>query len=195
MKYRNAILLIAAVILFAYASFISIFPAILTSVFNVEKFEKELYASTNLVTTVDAVNFKIKPNLDMVITINNWSTKWIENQDCFDAGVIQLTTGPFCIFTKNFKIKDLYLKRVKYLNQVLDNGINKLEYLPASFNSEVFGAKKITVISGPVRVKSFKIKTVTPSEYNETYKNEVNFSEENVRNFLLNYLFSGVVIK
>ena len=194
-QHKNAILIVVAVILFIYAGFISIFPSILTKSFNIDQFEQKVYDATSLVTTVDTVEYKIKPNFDTIITLKNWSSKYIDEQDCFDARLIQITTTPAALFTKTFKIKDLYLKNVKYSDQTLPEGMNKLAYLPGSFNSKVFGANKITVIVGPVRVKNFNKVHIAPNVYQENNQREVKYSTSEVKQFLSQFNFAHVNIK
>lgn len=194
-KYKNTILIVLAVILLVYAIFISIFPAILTSSFNIDKFEKQVFDSTSLVTTVDMVEYKIKPNFDTIITLRKWSSKYIDDQDCFDATMIELTTTPAAIFTNNIKIKQLYVKNAKFSNQILPSGENKLAFLPATFNSKIFGKNKINIIAGPVKVKNFKIKNITPNTYNEDNRRESNYTTQEVKDFLSQMYFSSVNIK
>ncbi len=194
-KYKNTVLIVVSIIFFAYAGFISIFPAILSNSFNIDEFEQKVFDSTSLVTTVDSVEYKIKPNFDTLISLRNWSSKYIDDQDCFDASLIEITTTPFAIFTKNFKIKQLYLKNVRYSNQTFENGENKLAFLPGAFNSEKFGAKQITIIPGPVKVKNFRIKDIAPGYYKERNQREAFYSEQEVRAFLSDKYFSHVVIK
>ena len=194
-KYRSTILIALSILLFLYAGFISIFPAFLTSNFDIDKFEQQVYDSTSFVTTVDSVEYKIKPNFDTIITLRNWSSKYIDDQDCFDARLIEIKTTPAAIFKKTFKIKQLYLKNVRYENQTLPNGENKLAFLPSAFNSEVFGVNKITIIPGPVKVKNFRIKDIAPGYYKERNQREAVYSEQDVRAFLKDKNFSHVVIK
>ncbi len=194
-KYKNTILIVLAAILLIYAGFISIFPAILTSSFNIDKFEKQIYDATSLVTTVDTVEYKIKPNFDTIITFRNWSSKYIDEQDCFDATMIELTTKPAAIFTNNIKIKQLYVKNAKFSNQLLPNGDLKLAFLPGAFNSKVFGKDKINITAGPVRVKNFQIKKIAPNYYNEDNRRESTYTEQEVKDFLSQMYFATVNIK
>lgn len=194
-KYKNTILITLAVILLIYAGFISIFPAILTSSFNIDKFEKQIFDATSLVTTVDTVEYKIKPNFDTIITFRNWSSKYIDDQDCFDATMIELTTTPATIFTNNIKIKQLNVKNAKFSNQILPSGENKLAFLPAAFNSKVFGKNQINITAGPVRVKNFRIRNITPNNYKEDNRRESNYTEQEVKDFLSQMYFSSVNIK
>ncbi len=194
-QHKNAILIVVAVLLLIYAGFISIFPAILTKSFNIDQFEQKVYDATSLVTTVDTVDYKIKPNFDTIITLKNWSSKYIDEQDCFNARLIQITTTPAALFTKTFKIKDLYLKNVKYSDQTLPEGVNKLAFLPGSFNPKVFGANKITIVSGPVRVKNFNIVHIEPGVYKERNQREAKYSTTEVKRFLSQFQFAHVNIK
>lgn len=194
-KYKNTILILLSIIFFAYAGFISIFPAFLTSSFNIDKFEQKVYDSTSLVTTVDTVEYKIKPNFDTIISLRNWSSKYIDDQDCFDASLIEITTTPAAIFGKTFKIKQLYLKNVRFSNQTLPSGENKLAFLPGAFNSKVFGADKIVIIPGPVKVKNFRIKDIAPGVYNERNQREALYSEQDVKSFLTDKNFSHIIVK
>lgn len=194
-KYKNAIMIGISIILLAYAAFISIFPAILTSSFNIDKFEQQIYDATSLVTTIDTVEYKIKPNFNTVITFRNWSSKYIDEQDCFDASMIELTTTPAAIFTNNIKIKQLYVKNAKFSNQLLPNGDLKLAFLPGTFNSEVFGKDKIVLSVGPVKVKNFRIKKIAPNYYKEDNRRESNYTAAEVKDFLSNMYFSHIEIK
>lgn len=194
-KYKNTILICLSVILLIYAGFISIFPAILTNSFNIDTFEQKVYDATSLVTTVDMVEYKIKPNFDTIIILRNWSSKYIDNQDCFDASMIELTTTPAAIFTNNIKIKNLYVKNAKYANQYLPTGENKLAFLPGAFNSKIFGKNKIVLTAGPVKVKNFRIKTIAPNVYREDNRRESNYTEQEVKDFLSSYYFANIEIK
>ena len=195
-KYKNVLLIAVSLVLLIYAGYISIFPIFLTNSFNIDKFEEKVYNATSLLTTIDAIDFKITPGLNMIITIRNWSSMYVDEQDCFDAGTIQLTTNPMSIFTKNFKIKDLYLKNVKFSNQTLPDGENKLAFLPPAFNnSKSFGSKKITVVTGPVRVKNFKITNIAEGYYKQNRIREKVYSAQDVKAFLSGFYFDHVNIK
>ena len=194
-QHKNAILIVVAVLLFIYAGFISIFPAMLTKSFNIDQFEQKVYEATSLVTTVDSVEYKIKPNFETKIILKNWSSKYIDEQNCFDARLIEITTTPAAIFTKTFNIKDLYLKNVKYSDQILPEGVNKLAFLPGAFNPKYFGTNKVTVVTGPVRVKNFNIVHIEPNVYDEVNKREAKYTKQQVKDFLSQYHFEHVIIK
>ena len=197
-KYRNLMLMLVSLVLLCYAGLLSIYPSILTSLFNKEIFAEKVYKATTLDTTLDSINFKMKPNLTLIITIRKWSSKHKYKeiiQDCFSADIIELQTGAFSPITKNFPIKKLYLKHVKFSNQVLPNGVNKLAYLPRNFNPSVFGKDQITITPGPVLVNDFKIKHIAPGFYKEDNRKESSYSKDNVRAFLNKLKIKGVVVK
>ncbi len=194
-EHKNAILIIISVILLIYAGFISIFPALLTKSFNLEQFEQKIYDATSLVTKVGSIEYKIKPNLDMVITLRNWSSKYVDDQDCFDARYIELTTTPFAIFNGQYNIKDLYLKNVKYSGQTLPDGNDKLAFLPGAFNSELFGHNNIVIVPGPVRIKNYTNIHIWPNTSKEDTQENVSYSKEEVKSFLSQFTFSHVIIK
>ena len=193
-QHKNAIMIIVAIILFIYAGMISIFPYFITKSFNIDQFEQKVFEATSLVTTIDSFDYTIKPNFDTVITIRNWSSKYIDEQNCFDARQIQLTTTPFAIFTKNFKIKDLYLKNVKYADQTLPEGQNKLAFLPEAFNSNVFGTNNIKITTGPIRIKNYQKIHIAPNIYKENNYREMKYSKDEVKNFLSQFTFNHIII-
>jgi hypothetical protein len=195
-EHRNAILILISVILFIYAGLLSIYPAFLKSTFNVTKFEEKVYRATSLVTTIDSVDFKVKPNFDLYIYLYKWSSKYVDDQDCFDAGYIEITTGLFAPITKKFKIKNMTLKNVVFSNQLLmPENVNKLSYLPEAINPGEFGAKKFVVTPGPVTVKNFTIKYIAPNYYKENKRNLVEYSKNDVKEFLQKRNFKRVEIK
>jgi|GEM_PF-4427140 len=194
-KHKNLIMILGSIILIAYAAMLSIYPALLSSSFNKDEFCEKVYKACGLVTTLDSIEFKMKPSLTLVITINNWSSKYIDRQDCFDAVLIELQTGAFSPFTKNFKIKEMFLKHVKFSNQTLPNGENKLAYLPKSFEASAFGSDKITVEAGPVKVLDFKIKNIAPKYYDEDNRSSESYSKLQVKDFLLEQNIRFVTVK
>ena len=191
---KNTIFIAISIILLLYAGFISIFPIILTNSFNITKFEQKCYDATSLITTVDYVNYKIKPNFNVIITLKNLSLKYIDFQPMFDANTIELTTTA-AIFGNTFTIKNLYLKNVKYEDQILPEGENKLAFLPGAFDTTKFGKKNITVVTGPINIKNMKIKYITPKTYKEQSLREATYTKEQVKEFLSNYYFSHIKIK
>lgn len=194
-KYKNAILITVSILLLVYAGFISVVPSILTKSFNISDFEQKLYDATSIVTTLDTIEYKIKPNFDTIITLRNLDTKYVDEQPLFKAGYIEIHTTPMSIFTKNFNIKSLYMKNVTYADQILPDGTNKIAFLPEVFNTELFGAKKINIKAGPVRVKNVKITYVAPNKYKERNIREDNYPASEVRAFLSSLNFTHFNIK
>ena len=194
-KYKNAIFVLVSLILFGYAGFISIVPMVKTNTFDIDKFEQQVFDATSLVTTVDSVDYKIKPNLETTITVKNLSLKYIDAQPLFDAKHIEIKTTPAALFTPNYKIKSIYFKRAWYADQILPNKENKIAFLPGAFNSEIFGAKKITVEPGPAKFKDLKVTYVTPTTYKEKNLREVSFTKSEVESFLKSFHYSHVKIK
>ena len=196
-KNRNAILIIVAVFIFVYIALLSLYPAILSKTFDKDKFEKKAYKATGLVTYIKDIDFKVEPNLSLVVTIYKWSSKYIDAQDCFDSDVIVLTTNLFSPFTKTFKIKDLFLKHARYSNQILmPEKVNKLDFLPKSFDATAFGTKKITIEpKGPVRIYNLFIKNIAPGYYKEDNRHVVSYSKDEVKDFLIGLNIRYVHVK
>lgn len=194
-KYKNAIMIIVSVLMLAYAAFITVVPAVLTETFNVDKFEEKIFESTSLLATVDSVQYKIKPNLTTEVVVRNLSLKYIDEQPLFDAGYIEIKASPSIIFGKNFNFKSLYAKNVLYADQILPTGENKIAFLPSAFNSEIFGAKSITVVPSAIKVKNLKLTYVTPTTYRERNIREKMFDKSEVSTFLKGLEFSHVNIK
>lgn len=194
-EHKNAILLLVAIVLFAYAGLLSVYPALLRATFNIPKFEEKVYNSTSLVTTLDSIDFKVHPNLTLDISLVKWSSKYVDYQDCFDAGSIEISTNLFAPITKNYNIKQMSLNNVMFSNQLLPEGVNKLAFLPPTLKSEPFGASKIKVKVGPVTVKNFTIKYIAPEYYKENKRNLVQYSREDVLEFLQKRNFARVEIK
>ena len=195
-KYKNALLVLVSILLFAYAGFITIVPAVKTNSFNIDKFEQQVFDATSLVTTLDSVNFEIKPNLKTIITVKNLSLKYIDAQPLFDAAHIEIETTPAALFTNNYEIKSIYFKRTWYADQILPNKENKIAFLPGAFNSKVFGANNITIKpNGPAKFKNLKLTYVTPTTYKEKNLRETSFTKEEVKSFLSSFEYSHVKIK
>ncbi len=194
-NHKNTILIVISAILLTYAFFIGILPVILTKSFDITKFEEKFYDATSLVTTLDEVDYNIKPNFDVIIKLRNLSLKYIDNQPMFDASSIELTTTPAAIFGNTFKVKNLYLKNVKYEDQILPEGENKLAFLPGAFDSTKFGKKNIVIVPGPIKIKNLKIKYITPTTYDEKNFIDKEYSNAEVKEFLSNYSFSHIKIR
>lgn len=194
-QHKNFIMMLISLILLTYALLLSVYPSILTSSFNRERFEEKVYNAVGLVTSVDDVNFRIRPDLTLIITIRNWSSKYIDNQDCFDAAFIELQTGFLSPLTKNFKIKNLYLRHVDFSNQTLPEGENKLAYISSSFEASAFNTKEVSITPGPVKVRNFMIKNIAPDFYSENKRQEVVYTADEVRQFLNDWHVRHVKIK
>ena len=194
-EHKNAILLLVAVILLIYAALLSVYPAILKATFNVQKFEEKVYNATSLVTTIDSIDYRVHPNLTLDINIYKWSSKYVDYQDCFDAGSIEITTNLFAPITKNFNVKKMTVKNAIFSNQLLPEGVNKLAFLPSSIKANEFGVKKIKVTPGPVTAKNYTIKYIAPNYYKENKRKLVEYSKQDVKEFLQKRNFTMVEIK
>ena len=77
----------------------------------------------------------------------------------------------------------------------LPEGMNKLSFLPEAINSGEFGAKTFVITPGPVTVKNFTIKYIAPSYYKENKRKLVEYSANDVKEFLQKRNFKRVIIK
>lgn len=187
-KHKNLLLMLFALVLFIYAGILSVYPYLLNLTFNTVKFEEKAYTASGLRTSLDNIEFKMQPNLTLVITLRNLSLKYIDYQDCFDAGFIELKTGAFSPITKKFPIKNMLLRHVKFSDQMLmPQQENKLAYLPRSFNVNAFDTKKIVIGAGPVFVYDFEIKRIAPGFYKEDNRKESSYSKNQVKEFLSSF--------
>lgn len=197
-KYKNVLLIIISLILFAYAGFISIFPSIKTNSFNIDQFEQKTLRATGLNVTLASINFKIQPNLTTIITIRDLIAQYPDQQPLLTAKYVEITTTPSSLFSNNYDIKSLYLKNVKYDDQILPSGENKIAYLPSSFEPSFYGPKKITVkVNGPLRIKNLDtIYTIsTPYRFKKESQREFTYSKEELKSFLQSLNFVNAEIK
>ncbi|MBQ8887430.1 MAG: hypothetical protein IJY61_07000 [Candidatus Gastranaerophilales bacterium] len=194
-SYKNCILMIVSLILFLYAGFIGLYPAILTWTFNYDKFSDSVYKTTALVTKVHKMEFSMTPTFDMIITANNWVSTHFDKQNAFEATEIKVKTTPFAIFTKDFQIKSMEITGAKLWEQFLPSGENKLAYIPKSFYAKPFGAKVITIRPSAVDFNSFTIVHQRSSGVKEEYIRKKSYSLYEVKNFLMNKNIVDVVIK
>ncbi len=194
-KYKNAILIIVAVILIAYACFISIVPAIATNSFNIEKFQEKCYEASSLITTVGSVRYQVKPNFTTYIYVENLSLQYIDKQPLFDAKHIEIETTPSALFGSNFNLKNIYMKNVKYEDQILPNNENKLAFLPGAFTTKPFGKNSITVTPCPIQIKNLTLRYIGPTSFRENIYKETSFTKGEVKDFLSPLYFSHVKIK
>ncbi len=197
-NYKNAILIIISIILFIYAGFISIFPSFYTKHFNINDFTQKMLPAAGLNVTFDDIDVKIRPNFKTIIKLKELQIFYPDNQPLFRARTAELITTPSSIISKKFIIKKLTLHNVKYEDQILPSGENKLAFLPSTFNPSVFKTKKITVIpQGNVYVKGLNIgyTVAEPYSYKKEDLREAEYSADQVKTFLKSLNFNNVVIK
>ena len=103
-KYKNVILMIVAVILLGYASFISIIPSMMSKNFNIDKFEQATLKAAGLNVTFEMIDIKIKPNLKTYIVIRDLIAQYPDQQPLFSAKYIELETTPAALFKKDFQV-------------------------------------------------------------------------------------------
>ncbi len=199
--YKNLMLMLIALLLFMYAGFISVVPAVITGAFKVSEFTGKLNEATSLETSLDGFQYKIKPNLHAVIELDNLKLVWKGSQDLFEAKVIEIETkNPLPVFTKNFNIESFSVSNAHYSDQlILDEKThqmaNKLNYLLPNFNPKVFGANKIKIEPGNVSVKNYKISYITPDSYDENVIPNKIYPKTQVKQFLLEHPVGSVDIK
>lgn len=194
-NYKNTLMIFGSVLLFSYAALISVVPAVMTNSFDIDKFEQKMFDATSLITSLDTVEYKVSPSLKTTITVKNLSLKYIDYQPLFDARQVKLETSLLALLGKSFNVKNIEFKNVIYADQILPNGENKIAFLPSAFNSEIFGAKSISVVPGPAKFKNLKITYVTPTTYKEKFIREKNFSKAEVGSFLKSFEYSHVKVK
>lgn len=194
-SYKNAILFLISLVLFAYSGFVLLFPAILTMTFNKQKFCDSVYKTSALVTNIDQVEFKMTPSLDMIITIRGWDSRHIDNQNAFKAKEIDIVTTPFAIFTQDYKIKSMDFKGIQIWDQILPTGVNKLAYIARCFSPKDFGVNQIKIQPSAVNFKSYTIIHERGQNSKEEYIRNKTYSLYEVKTFLMNQNLMNVVIK
>lgn len=182
-------------ILISYAVLISIVPSMKTSSFNTEEFEKKFEEATSLVTSVDVVRYEVTPTLKTKIKIRNLSLKYIDNQPLLDVRHAELTAGLGALFGKGYKIHSLIAKGVKYSDQILPSDENKIAFLPLAFDSKKFGHKSISIVPGPVVIKDYKIDYITPTTFAKKEYDVLEYTTDEVDDFLRSFDYSTVKIK
>lgn len=196
-KYKNVILILISLVLFAYAGLISLYPSFVSKHFNVEDFQQKTLKTAGLDVTFNSYDVKIKPTLQTVIKLKDLQVKYPDKQPLLKVRNVELVTTPASVLFKSFDVKSLTLKNVKYDDQVLPNNENKLAFLPEVFDPSLYGAKKITVKPGPVIIKDLEVSYTKSEPYSyktETIR-EVEYSKEQVKDFLSSLNFSHVDIK
>ena len=197
MKCKNSVLMVIAIILFAYAGFISIFPMIVVNSFNKNLFTEKMQKAVGLVVTFDKPEVRISPNFETTVKIPNLKIEFPDKQPVLKANNVILKTTPEFLFGKTITIKDLLVSSVKYDDLILPDGTNKIEYIPKSFNPELIGKKGLTIVSGPVRVKYIKASYTKskPYSYKEESIPDIVKTESETREFLTSLNFRNVIIK
>lgn len=196
-KYKNVLLILLALILFAYAGFITIFPSTYTSSFNKANFEQKALAATGLKIAFNSIDVKIKPNFKTIITLKDVSATYPDDQPLFKTTTAEIITTPSILFSKNIDIKQIVLKYVTYDDQILADGKNKLAFFPKAFTPAFLGKNKLVIKPGSVYVKNLTINyTVSePYSYDTVEKRETFYSESEVKDFLKALNFTNVEIK
>ena len=194
-SYKNTILIFISLIMFAYTGLVLLFPAILTMTFDKEAFCKNAYKTSALKTTLGKMEFKMTPKLDLVITMTDWESKHIDNQNAFKARTIEVVTTPFATLTNNYEIKSMRFEGAKIWNQILPNGNNKLAYIAKCFSPKDFGVEKITIKPSEVKFDSYTIIHEINKGTKEEYHRTKTYSQFEVKNFLMNQNLLNVVIR
>ena len=118
---------------------------------------------------------------------------WMENSGTSSTGK---TMGyESALFGTDYAIKSLSLKGVKYSDQILPNGDNKIAFLPLAFESTKFGHKSIAVSPGPVVIKDYKIDYITPTTFAQKKYDILEYSKDEVEDFLKSFDYAHVKIK
>lgn len=195
MAYKNTVLFIIAIVLFVYGAFISIIPAIKTATFNIDEFEKKIYDTTNLNVSIEGLTYKMSPAFKTTMKIRGINVSYIDDQPLFKANSIEITATPAILFDTVFDIKYMYVKNAVFRDQILPEGINKLEFLPGALNTKVFGKNSVTLIPGPIRVRNYKIEHITPKRYEARSIRDYEYTADEVKEFLNQYIFSTIKVK
>ena len=195
MKYKNTVMMLIAFVLIAYAVLISVIPSMKTSSFNTEEFEKKFEEATSLVTSVDTVRYEVTPSLKTKIKVRNLSLKYVDNQPLLFVRHAELTAGIGALFGTGYNIHSLVAKGVKYNDQVLPSGENKIAFLPLAFDSKKFGHKSISIKPGPVLIKDYKVEYVTPTTFSKQEHDVMEYTKDEVDDFLSSFDYSSVKIK
>ena len=194
-SYKNTILIFLSLIMFIYTGLVLLYPAILTMTFNKKAFCASAYKTSALVTTVNKIEFKMTPSLDLVITANDWESKHIDQQNAFKARTIEIVTTPFATLTSNYDIKSIRFEGAKIWNQILPDGNNKLAYIAKCFSPKDFGVNRITIKPSEAKFDNFTIIHEINKGSKEEYHRTKTYSQFEVKNFLMNQNMLGVVIK
>ena len=196
-KYKNAILILISIVLFSYAAFISIIPSLIASTVNKNKLLANYSAATGLNVSYQKALLKISPTFDTTITVFDLNVEFPDEQPVLSADIVELNTTPAAVFGKTIKIKNLYMKHVKYDDLVLPDGTNKLAYLPAVIDPKYIGKKGLTIIPGPTRIKNIDVSytTTNPYSYKTQNINEINMTDTELKEFLQSLDLKHINIK
>lgn len=197
MKYRNIILILLSVILFAYAVVIGVIPSVMTKSFKKEVFQQKLTEAVGLNSTVGTYTVRVKPNFETIITMTELKFEFPDEQPAFRAKSAELTTTITSLFTNTYKIKKLDLRFVKYDDLILPDGTNKLAFIPARITPRPFGSRSITIIAGPVFAKDIEVSYTNsnPYSYNKENFRQLSYTKEQVKSFLTSLNFQNIKIK
>ena len=194
-SYKNTILIFVSLIMFIYAGLVLLYPAILTMTFNKKAFCDSAYKTSALVTKLGKMEFKMTPNLNLIITASDWESKHIDNQNAFKARTIEIVTTPFATLTNNYDVKSMRFEGAKIWKQILPDGNNKLAYISKCFSPKDFGVKKITIKPSEVVFDNFTIIHEANKQTKEEYHRNKTYSAYEVKTFLMNQNLMNVVIK
>ena len=197
MNYKNLILIVISLILFAYAGFISVVPKIMTSLFNQETFSKNLQKAVGLNVEMKTVDVKISPDFSTFVYITGLDIKFPDKQPVLTADYAELRTTPGCLFGNKIVIKKFIANTVKYDDLVLPSGINKIAYIPESFQPKFIGKKGLTIVSGPVEISNISASYTKTKPYSYTEKSlpNINMSARETKEYLQSLQFKYVKIE
>lgn len=197
LKYKNAILILIALVLFTYAAFISIIPYFVAKSVNKDKLQKDYLAATGLNISFDKAYLKIGPTFNTTITLNDLNIEFPDKQPVLKAEYAELDTTPEAIFGKTVVIKNLYLANVKYDDLILPDGKNKIEYLPSVIDPKYVGKEGLTIVSGPVDIRDIDISytKTKPYSYKKEVKKEITMTSTELKEYLESLNFAHINIK
>ncbi|MGM9993450.1 MAG: hypothetical protein ACI37R_01825 [Candidatus Avigastranaerophilus sp.] len=197
MKNKNLFLILLALVLFAYAIAIGVVPSVMTKSFNKQAFEEKLTEAIGLNVAIGTYTVRVQPNFKTIITITELKVDFPDEQPVFKAKFAELTTNFSSLFTKNYTIKNLELRFVKYDDLILPDGTNKIAFLPSRITPKPFGPRTITITAGPVFARDIDVSYTTTQRY--SYKTEsfrqLSYSRAEVKDFLSSLNFSNIKIK
>ena len=197
LKYKNVLLIVLSVILFAYAAIIGFIPWMLNNTFDMVKFEEKLAKTTNMNVTLNYIHFKMTPSLKTTITIRGLEARYPDDQPLLDVKYAEIVTTAGALFSNKYDIKSLTVKNAVYDDQILPEGGNKLECLPPTIDPKPFGKKEIVVILGNMKIKNLTVNYTVgyPYSYKSRFFREKTFTRAELVSFLNAQNFIRVKIK